>query len=264
MKLLITGQMRSGTTMISKFLNAHDNVKIYTDIFHPLVGQFPTNDGIYLYDVNYNKQLKYNEKEYILRSIKYGIEISSKNENRSVNEINLDINLFETMEQLYNTLLSSNSKSDIVGHKVTNGEFNLKSILNQTDIKVLYIYRDPRDVVNSYLKTDFNKDDDIEKISRSWYESMEYATENKDNPNFLMVSYEDLLLHNDNGDVKEKIENFLENNVELNMKFLNKNKIGTNTSYNKEDNPVFRWKTVGYDPRIANICKKYMKTYEYL
>ncbi len=244
--VLISGRERSGTTFLCNFLHSQTNVTMYTDIFEPLLrgpDVTKTDDDI----IDYHKRLSSPEKKEFIEKIKH----QAQNPRlpayiRKGFTINFNLDDFNTIEEAYYLLLNGIAKKNdaIVGHKVTNGEVNIQKLLNQTNIHVIYVYRDPRDVMQS-LRIKFPHED-LNRAIDNWVNCLKLILKIK-HKNLLLIKYEELIRQTP--EVKKKLENFLE--ADLNF---NPNKIycyndvwKSNTSYadvNSVFNPksIYRWK----------------------
>ena len=240
-KILVTGQMRSGTTFLSNFLNSQNNITIYSDIFHVVVGKILTNP-VKTIEIPYNKKLNKNEKETYLNLVQRGLDMLG---DKTDYVLSIQVDNFETPKELYNLLLASIKKDDdrVVGHKVTETEINVRNLLLNTDVNVIYIIRDPRDqVLSSMKKFGYNLNTAIAK----WRNGIENILE-INSKRLYIIKFEDLIYKKEN--LKNGLEKFL--NIELNyniqkVKQHNKDFI-SNSSFNDvkkafDKNAVLRWK----------------------
>ncbi len=240
-KLLITGQMRSGTTLLCNFLNSQKNMTVYADIFHTVAGRVPDPRGWSFSNINYRADISQTNKYYLLFSMSHGIDVL-KTANEVKYQLDVDPKNFNNMTELYYLLLDSIAgKNDlVVGNKVTSCELNIENISTQTDIKVLYIHRDARDVVLSAAKK-FKRP--IDDYIQAWNNAIDIVTKIK-SPNFLCIKFEDLICKDEN--VKKKIEQFLETDINFEIEGLQAydNKWVANSSF-EDVNSLFD-KTVAY------------------
>lgn len=244
--VLISGRERSGTTFLCNFLNSQTNVSMYTDIFEPLLrgpDVTKTDDDI----IDYHKPLSLSEKKTFLEKIKHQAQNPRLPAYISKSfTINFDLDDFNTIEEAYYLLLNGMAKKNdsIVGHKVTNGEVNIPKLLNQTNVHVIYVYRDPRDVMQS-LRIKFPHED-LNRAINNWvtYVSLILKTHHK---NLLLIKYEDLIRQTP--DIKKKLERFLETDVNFNIEkiYCYNDVWKSNTSYSDvnsvfNQNSIYRWK----------------------
>ena len=252
-KFLITGQMRSGTTLLCNFLNSQPNITAWADIFHSVAGKIPHPKGWHSSKINYNQNLPVTQRLYLLYTMSFGIDVLKKS-----NNVNYDMlfnpSQFNTVDELYNILLDSisNENDHAVGHKVTECELNIPSILSQTDIKVIYIYRDVRDVVPSGNKK-FNRN--IKSSCLQWNKAIDIVSD-INHTNFLMVKFEDLISKDD--DVKQKLNYMLNTTIsyQLNELYAYNNVFTANSSFNDidsifDENAIFRWEN-NSDKKLLN------------
>lgn len=184
--------------------------------------------------------------------------------NKKVNyEMHYNPKDFETALDLYNILLKSiiSSNDKAVGHKVTGCEHNIINILNQTDIKVIYIYRDPRDVIPSALKKKFIPN--VELGCMQWNNAINTALSIK-HINYFTLKFEDLVASKTG--LVQRLSDFLNVKITLDIdKILHYDeKFISNSSYddiNSLFSPIaaYRWKT-NKDPNLTktvyDLCRQ--------
>ncbi len=245
-RILITGNMRSGTTFLANFLNSQEGITIFRDSFHSLAGKMlgsPTK----LLKLDYSQPINDNEKKYLLEKIHYGFKMLG---NIVSYKLKLNLNDFDTIGELYNIILDSISKDGdvVVGHKVTECELNIENIVTQTDVKVIYIMRDPRDVVMSSVKK-FKQP--LNHYLAGWKRRVDLVEEAMDNPlcidKILFVKYEDLICNSQA--LRDKLSDFLGVPITYDLKVLKdfNNDWNNNSSYGDiknlyDENAVYRWK----------------------
>lgn len=240
-KILVTGQMRSGTTFLGNFLNSQNNITLYSDIFHVVAGKILANQ-VKTMEIPYNKKLNKNEKETYLVLVQRGLDMLG---DKTDYVLNIQIDDFDTPKELYYLLLDSIKKDEdrIVGHKVTETETNAKNLLLNTELDLIYIVRDPRDQVLSSMKK-FGYD--LNTAIAKWRNGIENILE-INSKRLYIIKFEDLIYKSEN--LKNELEDFL--NIELNyniqkVKQHNKDFI-SNSSFNDvkkvfDENAVLRWK----------------------
>ncbi|MCP3941166.1 MAG: sulfotransferase [Desulfobacteraceae bacterium] len=257
-KVLITGQMRSGTTLLCNFLNSQKNITMYADIFHTVAGRVPDPRGWSFSNINYLADIPQTNKYYLLFSMSHGIDVL-KTANEVKYQLDIDPKKFNTMKELYYLLLDSIAKKDdlVVGNKVTSCEINIENISKQTDIKVLYIHRDARDVILSAAKK-FKRP--IDEYIQAWNHAINIVIK-INNPNFLCIKFEDLISKDDK--VKKKIENFLGVPINFEIERLQayNNKWVANSSFEDvnslfDKTVAYRWKNnITWDiEKIYSLC----------
>jgi hypothetical protein len=129
-RILITGQMRSGTTLLCNFLNSQKAITVYGDIFHTVAGKVPDPRGFSAAKINYVAKLSTTIKYYYLYSISYGIDVL-----KTANQIDYDLNIrpddFSNVKDLYYLLLDSiyHDGDFVVGNKVTECELNIGNLV---------------------------------------------------------------------------------------------------------------------------------------
>jgi hypothetical protein len=142
-KLLISGEMRSGTTLLANFLNQQKGITIYRDFLH-IEGLMKSIDVNSLAD-----QLTRLQKTKLLYKFNFM-------DNAKLHfTLNIDDAAFTSLNDFYDLVLQMISKEgDIyVGHKTTRTYDVASQLLKyQPSLKIIYMIRDPRDVVQSALK----------------------------------------------------------------------------------------------------------------
>jgi len=279
-KILITGYMRSGTTLLANFLNAQNNFLIYRDF----LGSIRSALNI-LKIKSFLEDLDDRQKNILLSSLKAESWAIGSN---SMDNLHKD---FSNLKELHNIAihaLNKNHNCEFVGSKVTNMGLWVPKLLNETDIYILYIYRDIRDVLLSSKNIFFNYN--LLRDMWSCKNDIESVLKLK-NKRLYILKFEDLIIDTDI--VLKKISNFLDTNINRNTNLAKDRKINwiNNSSFHDIDNlfdkkACYRWrnykdskevqyceilipefiKKTGYDINIENkysFIKKY-KTYKEL
>ncbi len=258
-KLLITGQMRSGTTLLCNFLNSHENVTMFADIFHTVAGRVPDPRGWTFSKLDYKAPLPLTQKYYFLFSMSHGIDVL-KTANDLSYELDIDIKSFSTVQELYDRLLESIARENdvLVGNKVTSCELNIDNIIRQTDIKVLYIHRDARDVILSASKK-FKRP--LDEYIQAWNNAIDIVLKIQ-SPNLLCIKFEDLV--SKNPELKKRVDEFLGISLDFGitrMEAYNKKWVA-NSSFDDVTSPfdetvACRWKNnVTWDvEKVYSFCK---------
>ncbi|NGP78189.1 sulfotransferase [Balneolaceae bacterium YR4-1] len=217
---LITGMLRSGTTLVEKLLDAHISVraiyqpfpKLYRHLKQQFFSQLGYKDIYYVLNDLFNNTC-YNRQQFIDFLDSY--EISSKDFERvlqsmedfggqytSVKESKYLIKKMDSKNLInfYSSFLTEICKEDsikAVGTKEIIIEEFVEYYLNNS-IKVILILRDPRDVftsINVGKGTNYAGEHRPALFHlRNWRKSVAVANTFKNHKDFLMIRYEDLLL----------------------------------------------------------------------
>lgn len=176
---LITGQKRSGTTLLANFLNGQQGYLCIADYLRTVIRkglETPTTSM----EVN---RIRSALQPEILRDFAFDIsQVGLKGENRS---------------DLYKYILSEISSrtgrdASILGVKVTCLEPLIQELI-ESNIKTIYMYRDPRDVVLS--KKNRFENFNLARAVVEWKTSIKDAFRHEDNDRFLKLRFEDLILN---------------------------------------------------------------------
>ncbi len=183
--LLITGEMRSGTTLVANFLNEQTNITIFRDFLH--IDTLKSRVGI----KSFKKTLSFLEKKQIIEKF-----------NQDTDQLGISLTLypekFDSLFQFYEYILKLIAKpSDvIVGHKITLAHGLIKEFLNYyPDMKIIYVMRDPRDVIVSARKI-FNHIS-LFQLIYNWQTSNAYLNkciqDLRINRRLFIIKYEDFV-----------------------------------------------------------------------
>lgn len=288
--LLVTGMFRSGTTLLSKMINANPNIACFSDCFLPifklyrnhflksssdLILNSPFDD--YYFSQSKNKIFNNIQKSTFKINVKKDDKIKLKSNikiysNDYSPEIHAKLHLIqgkyfdELFKNAYDILTSLNKKK-IVGFKdVWVGEFSKHIIELNNSNKVINIIRDPRSVISSNFASG-NKYPIIFLI-RQWRKlaSLAILHSKKYPKNFLNISYEDLIINPELN--SKKICSFLKVNYSNKMIDHNyyygpsKKKWIQNTSLKKNNSKsFFNKKSIDYWPKI--LSNKEVRIIEY-
>ncbi len=140
-KVLITGYMRSGTTFLANFLNSQEKCLIYRDF---LVTIFRTSKNLRIN--SFLTPLDEQQKNVLLFKLKAEARTMGSN---VMDELGKE---FTNLKELYDAALDAMGKKngyEVIGSKVTVVDEWMPKIINETDVNVIYIFRDPRDVLLS-------------------------------------------------------------------------------------------------------------------
>jgi len=142
-KLLISGEMRSGTTLLANFLNQQKGITVYRDFLH-IEGLMKAIEVNSLTD-----QLTQLQKTKLLYKFNFM-------DNAKLHfTLNINDAAFSSLNDFYDLVLNKISKEgDIyVGHKTTRTYDVINQLLKcQPSLKIIYMIRDPRDVIQSAIK----------------------------------------------------------------------------------------------------------------
>ena len=243
MKLLVSGKMRSGTTFLANFLNSQENLVVYSDFLRSIFTNI--------------KQLSISDFTEKLSEKQKNIFISGLEAEAALMRIPISVkrDSFSTISELFNETMSELERcspktiATVVGVKKTEELENISQLL-KSDFKVIYIYRDPRDVVLSSLNrfAKFN----IYSFVNDWQKSTIAVNRLSNDPNLFLLKYEDLILNKD--EVIEQLSDFFGIPItsELdNLVSRDDNNYVHNSSFGDvtklfDKSAVYRWKTTPY------------------
>lgn len=200
-RLLVTGFVRSGTTFLANLLNSQDGVTVYRDFLRSIF-----NTAKRLNIESFNQALTLREKNILLTALK------SEADSIGFQGYNDVAPQFSTLKELYYFALAAiREDARIVGSKITRLEEWLPKMVEQTDLHIVYIYRDPRDVLLSSknMFTNYNLLRFIIDLKRelNLVKNMKYDR-------FLLLKFEDLIT--DPEKICKKLGMFLETTVSPN------------------------------------------------
>ncbi len=179
--VMVTGERRSGTTLVANFLNSQDGFSVHSDLLRSLFAEAQrleiTDAGKPLSERERNILLSNLEAEGLETGMPFFSEIPREKCHRWI-----DI----YMEAL-GTLRADN---DVVGSKVT-GSYDLLPELLQWGVRIVFCIRDPRDVCLSAMNR-FSGYDLFDFVT-AWKRSVEVARRLQGHENFHLVRFEDLV-----------------------------------------------------------------------
>lgn len=195
-KVLITGCMRSGTTFLTNFLNSQNHCLIYRDF---LVSIFRTSQRLGI--KSFLTVLDDEQKNILLSQLKAESYVMGSNR---MDGLSKD---FSNLKELYNNalqIMGEKNDCEVVGSKVTVVGNWLPKVINETDIYVIYIYRDVRDTLLSAknMFADYN----LSRLLIEWENDLEIALR-IESERFLIVKFEDLILNTE--PIIENLSDFL-------------------------------------------------------
>lgn len=236
--LLITGEMRSGTTFLANFLNTQTGAVVYADM---LVSLFMEAHNMQINDIN--RSLSDREKNVLLSNIiqegkLHHVDFSSIERALELSWLELFIAALD--------VLRGDSGGMVVGVKRTSEALYLEALLH-AGVKVIYCVRDPRDVVISAQNRfgNFNLFNTVEK----WKNSARRAWQLRDHPGFMLLRYEDLILRKE--ETADSLSKFLGVPVTTNF---DKFSFGHDKEY--QENSSFGDVERLFDPKAVNRWKK--------
>jgi len=231
--LFITGMIRSGTTLLEKILTNHQNMFIASQPFPFLYINLKENynkkygleSKPYAINTNFRstfslaqfteflqkKIISYDEIISYLKLMKEYSGCNSPQIYKFSNNYKEDF-LVGVYKQICKTALI-NKKFDslyVLGSKEVLGEDFINYFL-ANKLKVILIIRDPRDIITSSnfsIKNNFvGKRRPIIYLLRMWRKSIAHMIKFKNNSNFMVIKYEDLVMEPNN--ILNRISKFL-------------------------------------------------------
>lgn len=185
-KVLVTGEPRSGTTLVANLLNAQDKVTIYRDFLH--IARLREKSGA----ASLTVELTDDQKAIALRlfnevdNVRLGIDVDVKTEDLS------------TLLNFYLKRLEGIAAPGdlVVGHKTTRAPDTARELVSLIpDLKVIHVLRDPRGVIVSALAC-FRKEN-LFHLADEWRRSFRIAREMAESSDTasraMILRYEDLL-----------------------------------------------------------------------
>jgi hypothetical protein len=185
-KLLISGEMRSGTTLIANFLNQQNGITIYRDFLH-LEGLMKAIEVNSL-----NDQLTQIQKTKLLYKFNF-MDNAKLHFTLNINDAS-----FSSLNDFYDLVLHMISKEgDIyVGHKTTKTYDIINQLLKcQPNLKIIYMIRDPRDVIQSALKIipDQNIYDHLDNWKEASIKLNKLILHSNHKQRILLIHFEELI-----------------------------------------------------------------------
>lgn len=232
-QLLITGEMRSGTTFLANWLNSQKGMVVHADMLLSLFMQ-----GRALGIENIHQPLSMREKNVLLSNLiqegrDRGLDFKQivRSEEMGWHD------LFQKALQV----VQGNANAGLVGVKRTREEFYLSPLL-KTGVKVIYCIRDPRDVVLSGKNrfAGFS----LFRTVQNWQQSVTVAEALKAEPGFMLLRYEDMILKKEH--TAKTLTGFLGHEVTTKVHEL---RSGRSASY--QDNSAFGDVGKLFDPKAV-------------
>lgn len=247
--LLITGEMRSGTTLVANFLNSQEKCVVYADLLKSWFNE-PRKLGL----ESLTDKLSERQRNVLLSSLiaegwKFGISSFDDIERGS----------FDTSLGLYRQALSKLdpvSTAQVIGTKVTRQYEHLRELLDH-GVKVIFCVRDPRDVLLS-AKNRF-ADYNLFERADCWKDSIGYALSFQGHPDFYLLRFEDLLEEERRTQEIEQLSSHLEVPLVAEVEALvirNGTGFVNNSSFGDVTGPfdqraLYRWKERRSTPEVA-------------
>lgn len=242
MKVFITGQMRSGTTLISNLLNSNEEISIYRDFIH--IQRIKESVGVKSLKKSLRKEQQKEAKE---RHNGLAKKIPTEDKRFFIQRWTYE-NLADYYESFLEDLRQKNER--IVGHKTTQAWDVMGDILYLfPELKIIYMVRDPRDIaVSSARKWPHGGRGQPGTVCRWWREGVQEAlrcrrhTEGR----VFLLKFEDLLTNTDK--TLDDLSTFLESEVAIPEEMTEYGQVwrGNSSFENREQlldpSPVGRWK----------------------
>ena len=154
MRIIVTGQMRTGTTLLANVLTAQPHIRVVADFLH--IERLKNEAGV----DSLNDPLTLEQKKNVIARFvgtpgSDGVEAITDATGAEL-RFDTDPARFETLLEFYLDILEQtrSSPDDVVGHKTTCAEPVLEELLRAVgDLKCVYMIRDPRDVALSNART---------------------------------------------------------------------------------------------------------------
>ena len=251
-KLLITGQMRSGTTLITNLINSQPRCVCYADlggiIFRCMSQTLPPS---------FHSALTPAQRHAIMEVVRPRfMELSGE-------WPRFDAGDFTTCSEVIDLVLRSIANHDtlIAGIKVTRAEEHIAQLLQETDVHVIHIYRDPRDVILS-TKNYNNLNPDLYAFAIRWREGLRAALSLR-HERLLNIRYEDLAMQQP--ETTKALDSYLGTQIQYDLRVLqhgtrewqNDSSFGDLTKL-IDTTPVGRWRR-HHDsaiPCVYTLCEK--------
>lgn len=229
--------MRSGTTFLANFLNANEDCILLRD---SMIAIFRLSPKLNI--KTFIESIPIQAKNILLSNLK--VEMSNLGFGSLAT---ISSNQFDNLKELFNLALNllSDSKTKIVGVKVTEAEDWLETIIQETDIRVIYLYRDLRDILLSSRNrfADYNRT----TFSRKWKKGISKAFAINSSKIFFL-KFEDLILNP--RQKLEELSSFLGIKIKYDITQI------TDRSTNWNDNSSFHDLDKLFDPKSVFRWKK--------
>ncbi len=256
-KLIITGPMRSGTTLLANFLNTQDSCLVYRDFLRSV---FEVSTRLKIH--HFYTPIPSRAKNIILRNLKAEMQQLRLNILQD-----LTPNDFTTLKELLDVCLKTliSPKIQLIGLKVTENADYLPKLLEETDFSIIYMLRDLRDVLLS--SANYFVAYNIYDCAKKWNKGLKIVKSlEKKYDRLYLLKFEDLLLQLDQ-EVR-KLSDFLKIELKLfdkDLKDLDTLGWQDNSAFhdiNKlfDSQAVYRWKKELNSHEVKYGSKIYRKT----
>ncbi len=254
-KLIITGERRSGTTLIANLLSAQENLTVFRDYLHiERIWELSEADTL-------QQGLTDSQKVGILK------RFNSVDNKKLGIHFEIKIEDFSNLSEFYSIALQAIAGIDskIVGHKTTVSHRCLPDLLEAIpELTAIYVQRDPRDVVASAVRRFEGESQEshlefIDSWRRSYRASRELNVTYGAKGRFLVVRYEDLVRKNES--CLKSLANFVkverilipDSLSDYGRDWRNNSSFG-DVKLVLDESPVGRW--LKDDPKIGMIVQK--------
>jgi len=189
-KLMVTGQMRSGTTLAANFLNSIPKFRVYRDFLH--VERVMEAAGVKSIDEKLGRLEGQNAKRKhnsMTKKLPLNEEVFFVDEWKYKSTLEYYMDFLNRMEE---------GEERVVGHKTTQAWNGLEEVLSSvSDLRAIYVVRDPRDVVVSSARKWPQRR--AKWVAESWKEGLEKTLKLKDKfgDRVYVLRFEDLVLNPD-------------------------------------------------------------------
>ncbi|UCB56991.1 MAG: sulfotransferase domain-containing protein [Candidatus Omnitrophota bacterium] len=247
-KVLVTGYIRSGTTLLANFLNSQKGCLVYRDFLgETLISSDKLGIKSFLTELT-DRQKNIFLSELKARSCAIGCE--------AMNGLSKD---FSNLKELHERALSALNKKNaykIVGTKVTRLGEKLTTLIKETDLHVIYIYRDTRDVLLSAKNrfVGFNLIELILGLRKDLKSALSIESKK-----LLKLKFEDLILNTDS--IVKQLADFLDVDISKDIRIAKDRETNwvNNSSFHDIDQlfdkkACFRWKN-HRDSKEVKYCE---------
>jgi hypothetical protein len=207
-KIFIVGCDRSGTTMLASMIGSYENTSVLPE------AQFMA-EFLKLKDLKNNENIGSAFKKYVINHKRYRIW------EKKLDEFSWDcVTKGEDFNTVYEIFVREYDKENTIKRVVDHTPCNINSvnIINNKlkNCKFIFLYRDPRAVVSSLLRTDWGPNDII-GCTNKWLSTMAKGLcyeQISDNIKFITIKYEKLV-NKDNCELKKVAEHLEEKDLSL-------------------------------------------------
>jgi hypothetical protein len=207
MRILVTGQMRSGTTFLTNVLNSQPGMRILPDFLH--IERLQRQIG----NPSLTEPLTSRQKEAVIQRFLGGGDGWQEIETATGAALPCQVSTsdFASLRDFYLCVLDQVQKGGYtaVGHKTTSAERILRELLESIpDLYCIYMYRDPRDVVVSNgMEMGQAPLTVLENWRESWETVAKVKADSKLSPRLFLLRYEDLICKK--SDILPRLTRFL-------------------------------------------------------